>query len=259
MQPRSRLYTVLATAGLTVALAACSSSSGPKAPTPQALASHFDSIYSALLDRGTDEDSMIGEIVAITTVTPTGYGSQQGSFSVTTGSGTATWKGYTIELASTGNDGDSEFVSVAFSDNNLSQLVFATADYDNGGYEGGDALALLNLTTGGNDVTYTGSAGVTSVGNTCPTFQSGLASAPIIAEFTSGATGCVQAAFNIGIAATFPDSLGALSTVSISNATFDGIRFSAPESGPSHVARIPSRIAALGLRLRNLRSAHTAR
>jgi hypothetical protein len=258
MPSRSRLYTVLATAGLG-ALAACSSSSGPKAPTPQALATHFDSIYSALLSQGTDLDSMIGELVAITAVTPPAYGSQQGSFSVTTGSGAATWKGYTIELASTGNDGDSEFVSVAFSDNNLSQLVFATADYDNGGFEGGEAVALINLATLGTSISYTGSAGVASVGNTCPTLQSGLASEPVIAQFTQGATGCEQAKFNIAIAATFPDSLGALSSVSISNATFDGIRFSAPESGPSHVAPIPSRIAALGLRLRNFRSAHTVR
>src|ERR1700722_15068992 len=128
MHPRSRWSTVLATAGLG-APAACSSSTSPKPPTPHALASHFDSIYSSLVARGDDQDSLIGDIVAIAAVAPPAYGSPQASFTVTTGSGTATWHGYTIELATTGAGGDSTFATLAFSDNNLSQLIFAEITY----------------------------------------------------------------------------------------------------------------------------------
>src|SRR3984957_20781421 len=72
MQPRSRLYTVLAATGITLALAACSSSTSPKPPTPHALASPFDSIYSSLVARGDAQESLIGEIVAIAAVAPPG-------------------------------------------------------------------------------------------------------------------------------------------------------------------------------------------
>ena len=262
MQPRSRLSTVLAATGLTLALAACSSSTSPKPPTPHALASHFDSIASSLLAQGTDEDSMIGEIVAIAAVAPPAYGSPQASFTVTTGSGTATWHGYTIELATTGSSGDSTFATLAFSDNNLSQLIFAVSSYNACGPEGGMAIALagLNTSTGGDDSTFTGSAGLVSQGNACPALQSGLATAFIIDEVTEEASACAQATFNVTFNATFPTSanLGPLSTISVSNVTFDGIRFSAPE-GPSHVAPIPSRVAALAQRLRNMRLVHTTR
>jgi hypothetical protein len=257
MPLRSRRSTVLVTAGVVLTLAACSSSTTPKPPTPQALASHFDSIYSALNAAQTSEDSTIAEILALTAVTPPAYGSAQSSFTVTTGSGAATWKGYTLELASTG-DGDSSFITAAFSDNNLSQLVFAENDYNACGPEGGSAIALVGLTKGADDLTYTGSAGLASVGNSCPALQSGLASGPLIAEFSNGAS-CEQATFNISIAATFPDSLGPLSTVTISNATFDGVRLSGTAVGPIHVAPVPSRVAALGLRLRALHMARTAR
>jgi hypothetical protein len=258
MPLRSRRSTVLVTAGVALTLAACSSSTTPKPPTPQQLASHFDSIYSALNAAQTGEDSTIAEIIALTAVAPPAYGSAQSSFTVTTGSGAATWKGYTLELASTGDGGDSSFITAAFSDNNLSQLVFAENDYNACGPEGGSAIALVGLSKGSDDLTYTGSAGLASVGNSCPALQSGLASGPLIADFSNGAS-CEQATFNVSIAATFPDSLGALSTVSISNATFDGVRLSGTEVGTIHVAPVPSRVAALGLRLRALHMARTAR
>ena len=254
--PLPNRRSVVTTVSLSVVLAACSSSTtSPKGPSPQALATHFDSIYSALLAAGTEQDSTTADIIGVATVAPPAYGSPQASFTVNTGAGIATWKGYTIEFAETSANGDSEFATVAFSDNNLSQLIFVTADYDQNGYKGGDALALLNLTTRGDVITLRNSASLASTGSECPALQPGLASAAVI-DTLVGTADCEHATFAISINASFTN-IGALTLVSMSNATFDGVRFS--EGAASRVAPIPSRIAALGLRLRNFRSAHTAR
>jgi hypothetical protein len=261
MHPRSRRPTILATAALALTFAACSSSTSPKSPSPQSLATHYDSIYSALVAAGTSADSEVATLVAIATVLPPAYGSPQSTFTVTTASGTATWKGYTLETAAA--NADSSFLTVAFSDNNLSQVIFAESDYDAAGPVAGGAVALvgLSLSTGGDDSTFTGSATVASVGHACPALQSGLASAPVLASLTDQVTACAHATFNVSFSATFfaSENLGALSSISISNATFDGVQLSGALIGPSHVAPGPSRLAALMLRLRNLRAAHAVR
>ena len=240
---------VVTTVGLSVVLAACSSSTSPNSSSPHSLATHYDSIYSALVAAGTSEDSDIAALVAIAIIIPPAYGSPQSLFTVTTGSGTATWKGYTLETAAANSD--SSFLTAAFSDNNLSQVIFAESDYDASGPVAGGAVALLDLSTGGNDSTFTGSAVVASIDKTCPALQSGLASAPFLASLTDQVTACAQATFNVSFNATFfaSDNLGPLSTISVSNATFGGVQLSGSLIGPTHVAPGPSRLAALMLRL----------
>jgi hypothetical protein len=261
MQLRTRL-SVVATVGLTMVLAACSSSTAPSAPpTPQALATHFDSIYSSLLAQGTEQDSEIADLVAVYVELSPAYGSQDATFNVTTASGTSKWLGYTFEGATTGAGGDSIFYAVIFSDLNLSNVVVTEMEYNSSGVQSGaSALAIAGLANGGSSTSFSGSVGVASTGAACAV-ESGLAAGPVIAEFvgTDAAT-CTFATFGVSFQASFSpsDNLGALTSVTVSNATFNGLRFMLP-AGPSHVAPIPSRLAAAALRLRALTSAHKAR
>jgi hypothetical protein len=257
MQLRSRPYAVVATAALTAALtlvlAACSSSStGPTTPTPQQIATHFDSMYSALLAQGTPMDSEIADLLAIAGELPPAYGAPQGSTIVTTASGTQAWNGFTFEVANTGVDGDSSFVTFLYKDLSLSQAIVAETNYNVCGNTGGEAFAITNLTTGGGDSTYSGSATVASTGSAACTLQSGLAAGPaIVNQF--GTYACQPATFQVSFQATFfgDENLGALSTVSVSNASFSGVRLYQAVTA-STVARIPSRLAAVGARLRAL-------
>jgi hypothetical protein len=253
MQPRFRRHAVVAAATLTLGLAACSSSNttGPSGPTAAQLATHFDSIYSALLAQGTSLDSEFAGFVAFGGEAPAAFGAQQASFTVTTQSGTQTWKGLTYEEAFTGSGGDSSFITFLYSDLTLDELMIAETDYPTSGQPGGEGLVLLNFQTGGFDSTYTGSASVTSTGTTACSLQTGLAADSLInVEFTGGS--CQPATFQVSFQMTFPtaDGAGTLSSVSVSNAAFDGVRLY-QAAAASHVAHTPSRLAALGMALRD--------
>jgi hypothetical protein len=259
MRPVSRRYAVVATAALTLVLAACGSSNttGPKTPTPQALATHFDSIYSAYLATGTSNDTALGRYIAEFFEVPPAYGASLSSFTVTTASGTQTWQGFTYEYASTGSSGDSTFLTVAFSDLNLSHFVVTTMNYNSGGFSDGNVFAVVNWTHGGFDSTFSGAASLLSTGATC-SLQTGLAAGSYITSGVGASTACELAKFQVSFQATFAagDSLGALSSMSISSDTFNGVRLSNPIV-VSHVAPIPSKFAALGLRLSELPIWHT--
>jgi hypothetical protein len=259
MQPVFRRYAVVATAALTLVLAACSSSNttGPKTPTPQALATHFDSLYSAYLAAGTSNDTGIGRYIAEFFEVPPAYGASLSPFTVTTASGTQTWQGFTYEYASTGASGDSTFLTVAFSDLNLSHFVVVETNYNSSGYTGGNAFAIVNWTHGGPDSTFSGSASLLSTGATC-SLQTGLAAGIFITNGVGASTACELAKFQVSFQATFAagDSLGTLSSMSISNDTFNGVRLSNPIA-VSHVAPIPSKLAAFGLSLSDLPGWHT--
>ncbi|HWZ60351.1 MAG TPA: hypothetical protein VNW46_15335 [Gemmatimonadaceae bacterium] len=260
MQPGSRRYAVVATAALTLVLSACGSSNttGPKTPTPQALATHFDSLYSAYLAAGTSNDTLIARYVAFFFETPPAYGAGLASFTVTTASGTQTWKGFTFEGAATSPTSDSTFITVAFSDLNLTQFVVVEGQYNSSGLVSGSALAATGsfATGSGNDSTFTSSASVLSTGATCSQ-QTGLAAGTTITQFV-GYPSCQLGSFQISFHVTFFASagLGALSSIAISPTTFNGVRFYGPNS-PSHVAPIPSKLAAFGLSLSELPGWHT--
>jgi hypothetical protein len=251
MPPHHRRTAILlATTALTLGAAACgSSNTGPKTPSAHSLAIHFDSIYSSLLAQGTSADSLIAEYVAIYGETGPAYGAPLASFAVTTTSGTSAWNGFTYEAANTGAGGDSIFYTVIFNNLNLAQVVIARMNYSTSGtFASGSALAVLGLTTGGGDSTFTGSASVLSTGSSC-SLQTGLQADSLLTVWTSGYA-CQSARFQISFQITFPTSanVGALSTVSITNAPFSGDRFYAAATG-NRPAPIPSRAAALTMRL----------
>jgi hypothetical protein len=208
------------------------------------------------LAAGTHNDSSYAVAVVQYFEFAPAYGASLASFTVTTASGTQTWKGFTFEGATTvtsGNKGDSVFYTVAFSDLNLTQFVIAQMLYDSTGLAGAAAIASTNFfASSGIDTTFTGSASLLSTGATCSQ-QAGLAAAAVLTTWAGTASNCQLGKFQVSFQATFPAhyGLGALSSISISNTTFNGVRVY-QASTASHVAAIPSKLAALGMQLSRL-------
>jgi hypothetical protein len=246
MQTRSRQYAVVASVALTMVLAACSSSTSPKQITPAQLAEHFDSIYSADLAAGTGLDSNAARNVAELVEVAAAYGGGEASVTVTTASGTQSWKGVGFIFLGTS---DTEYVSALYPNRDLQQVVISLVDMSGGVADGFAAASVDGLASGPNDSTITGeTASLLSTGATCSQ-QSGLAAASVLTGFVGTSVACTLAKFQVSFSAVFPAAagLGALESVSVTNATIIGPMFA---STGSHVVAIPSKGAALALRLR---------
>jgi hypothetical protein len=248
MLTRSRQSAIVAATALAVGLAACSSSTAPKPETASQLAVHFDSMYAALVGADNGADSEAAFDLAILVENSPAYGSLDAPFTITTATGTQTWRGLTWEIAEA--SGDSEFLTAVYNNRNLSQVIFVEQDYTNNVQTEVDAGATTDLFHSiHDDSVVTGSAAVISTGATCA-LQSGLGAGTFLSELFTGAA-CESAKFNISFAVTFPDStagaLGPLTAVSASNATFSGPRFTAV--AVQRVVAIPSRTAAVLMRV----------
>jgi hypothetical protein len=261
---KSRYAIAVATTALAATLAACGSgSTSPNGPSPQSLAEHFDSIYSSLLAQGTAQDTLVALFVAAYVEVGPAYGAHEASFTATTANGTAGWNGFSFEEAVTAADGDSLFYTVAYDNLSLSNFLVTRVLYSNNGTnQGGQALGVLNLSTYNVDSTFSGSSTINSTGNAC-TLQTGLAAdtimTAVLTEQLGAGYACQFASFTNNIDVVFPVNagLGPLETVSITGATFNGVRFSGTGSGASHiVSAIPSRRAAVLQRLEAFWNAH---
>jgi len=248
---KNRLIAVASTA-LVVGLAACGSSNsptGPTAPTPAQLASFFDSIYSADLAAGTAADSEAAVLVAeLLELTPA-LGGHRTTISVTTGSGTQSWYGFEYGV----NDGpDSEFVTIAYSDNNLTNVLLAEEAVDSSTSHTEAAIYTDNFQTGVGDSVATVSGAVTSVGSSC-SLQSGLAADALITNYTEDVT-CQLASYNVSASVVFAASsnLGALQSISFSNVGFNGVMFT--DISGQHATPGPTRVAGAIRRLMALQA-----
>jgi hypothetical protein len=104
-------------------LAACSSgtTTGPNGLSAAQLATHFDSIYSALLAGGTTADTGAGQAIASYVELGPAYGGVDVPITVTTDSGTQTWRGVAYEEVA--SSGFTSVTTAIYSDRNLSQLI----------------------------------------------------------------------------------------------------------------------------------------
>jgi hypothetical protein len=244
MHIRRRRYTVVASvAFLLVLAAACSSSTSPTpATTPAQLAEQFDAIYSTDLAAGTSADSNAARNVAEYAELAPAYGASEASFTVTTASGTQAWHGVAYAIAE--NATDTVYILGLYPNRSLQTALLVLIEMSNGTSEGALAAISVNgLISGPDDSVTTGTATTLSTGATCSE-QSGLVADAYLTEYLAGES-CESAKFQASFSAVFQaaDGLGALESVSATNATFNGALFQ--PSGGSHMVAIPSKAAGL--------------
>src|ERR1700722_13019057 len=251
MQTRSQRYVGGAAIALTVVLAACSSSTAPPKPlTSQQVALDIDQAYAGALAAGTADDSNAASLIAEFIEPGPAYGGTESSVTVTTGSGTQTW--HAVGFAVDDGTGDSTFVTAMYPDRDLQTAMVVLMGTQDGTVKGGEALLSTTRLVSGGDTSFTsGAATLVSKGSGTCSLQSGLAANASLSALLIAT--CTPAKWQVSFAVTFPTAanLGPLTTVSVSNLTINGPLF-VSSSGPSRVVGIPSKGAAMALRLRAL-------
>jgi hypothetical protein len=232
---RSRIV-VLAGAALTILLAACSTSRnlGPTQPASQALANHFDTIYTNLVNEGSDTDLTIADMIAIGAELSPGFSGVSSPVTVTTAGGAAAWSGVAYEIVTAGGPFDSAFITFVYNDPAVDQAVLTETNYT-GGTATGNAYIILNASSPGSanvffDSSYTGAGSVISTGRAGSCSLTGGINAANSIDSTlltvQDTTTCQPAKLQTSFTAGFfaADSLGALTTASIPSTTFTGVR-----------------------------------
>jgi hypothetical protein len=207
-----------------VAAAACSDSTGPGQQTAAQVAAHFDSI-AIRANAQSDTNSAYGVRSFLTTLIelPAALGAVPSTVSVTTASGVEQWKAYELlEVMSPGSSNtDSSFILLAFrdADAHTAIAVFfdSTGTAQDGGIITGDTISV-------NPSQGAGTTSLTSTSTTCAT-PSGSLHNPQLG--TLAISQCNLAKFRTSLALTSPTTPGmdaALTTVTFTNATVNGVR-----------------------------------
>jgi hypothetical protein len=252
MHPRRSRIVVLAGAALTILLGACSTTRnlGPTQPASQALANHFDTIYTNLVNEGSDTDLTIADLIAIGAELGPGFSGVSSPVTVTTTSGPAAWSGVAYEIVTAGGPFDSAFITFVYNDPAVDQGVLTETDYT-GGTASGAAYVVLNASAPGSanvffDSAYTGAGSVISTGragscsltsplNAANSIDSTLAT---VQDTTTCQPAKLQTSFTAGFFGA--DTLGALTTVSIPSTTFTGVRLTGNFPQASRVVVSPT-------------------
>jgi hypothetical protein len=213
------------------------------------LAAHFDTMFQTDSAQGTEGGTEAAQLIAILFEAAPALGGTQSTFTATTSSGTATWHG--VALAGVIDAADTAYITGIYPNDNLQQAIGVVAYSQSSPVVFGTANGFSTLATDGTLNSFAGQ--ILSTGSAC-SLQSNLAADPVINQFisNSGFT-CLSGVMNISFSVSFPptDSLGAMSSTSISNATFHGpVVFPA---GGQHVVSVPSKGAALFMKLESLR------
>jgi hypothetical protein len=206
----TRIVAAAVLAGL--AITGCSKGS-PTGPTSASLAAHLDSLYVAAIAANTPGNTNRAQILSIMELA-VAFGNPPKNVTVTTASGTQTWKELGLAVVDTSSSPTtSEYLSVAYSDANVTNAIFAEVDAS--GASADTSAGLLAADT--IEVTGTGTvaASVLSNGGAC-TIASGLTN-PIFGE--AAAFKCNLATMQFAVNETFPATTGvAASLESISYA-----------------------------------------
>jgi hypothetical protein len=220
---------ILGSTALVLCLTACGSDGAvaPKGPTPAASAEFFDSIYAAYLSKGTPTDSGAAYIVASVLEFAPAYGARRSTVQVTTAAGVQNWPAFTFAAAYDAFN-DSGFTTIAYSDDGLTNVLLIAQEEVGGTWSGYAELYQDSLRTFSYTSTVSGVARLLSVGGACGP-QAGLRAEAIVIT-RSESLSCRSATYNISATVEFQPAagLGALQTVSISNASFDGPFFMEP-------------------------------
>jgi hypothetical protein len=212
--------------------AACGSDStgpgdGDGGATP-ILARHFDSLYVQAKAQSTSDTMFKFRSVALSDLElPAAFGATPTNISVTTASGTETWKGFVFEevLTDGGTPTDSGRLVLAYRDPDAHTLI-VTAFLANGASTG--ASLVTNDTVVVHANANAGSVTLVSTGAECPAAPSGLTN-PVIA--TANEATCLSATFTATLTLGFPATDGvdaALTQISFPTTTFSGVRFQDP-------------------------------
>ena len=225
--PRLTLAAALTILAVTAACGGDSTGPGGGGTTPN-LATHFDSLYVAAKAQSASDTMFKFRSVALSDLElPAAFGATATSITVTTASGTETWKGLVFEevLTSGGAPSDSGRFVLAYRDRDAHTLFVTTLRRD--GTSVGASL-VTNDTVVVHANSNAGSVTLTSVGSACPAPPSGLTN-PVIA--TAGQATCTAATFSATLTLGFPATAGvdaALTQISFPATTFAGVRFVDP-------------------------------
>jgi hypothetical protein len=222
----SRLAVVAAFAVLAVTAACGSDSTGPiDGGTPPNLARHFDSLYVQAKAQSTSDTMFRIRSVALSDLElPAAFGATPTNLTVTTASGTETWKGFVFEEVRTdnGTPSDSGRFVLAYRDADAHTLIVTTLRSDG---TSTDASLVTNDTILVAANANAGSVTLVSSGAACPAAPSGLIN-PVIATANTGT--CLSATFTATLTLGFPATAGvdaALRQISFPTTTFAGVRF----------------------------------
>jgi hypothetical protein len=225
-------FAFVAAIAIITATAACGSdSTGPVDDnTPPSLARHFDTLYTQAKAQSTTDTLYELRAAALSDLElSAAFGATPTNLTVTTASGTETWKGFVFEevLANGGTPTDSGRLVLAYRDADAHTFIVTTF-LANGSSPG--ALLVTNDTVVVHANANAGSATLESTGAACPAAPAGLAN-PVIA-IANQAT-CLSATFSAALTLGFPATAGvdaALTHISFPATTFSGVRFQDPSA-----------------------------
>jgi hypothetical protein len=233
---------------LAAGLAACGSSSatGPKNLTPAQLATYYDSSWQADFAKHTLSDSAAGLYTVEFLELVSAFGGSRATVSVTTGSGTQSWYGFTYGVYA---GADTGVVTVAYSDNNLTNFLVVESENENNSQFA--EMFTGRFTAEAEDSVATVTSTLNSVGSSC-SLQSGLVADTLYYNSIASDYTCQLANFTTSASVVFPAAadFGSLQTVSFSNLGTNGILLT--ETAGQHVTVGPTRIAGVMQRLRAL-------
>jgi hypothetical protein len=229
-----RLAFVAAFVIIAVTAACGSDSTGPGDGGSQPiLAKHFDSLYVRAKAQSTSDTMFNFRSVALSDLElPAAFGATPTSITITTASGTETWKGFVFEevRTSSGTPTDSGRLVLAYRDADAHTLI-VTAFLANGTSTG--ASLVTNDTVVVHASASSGSVTLVSTGAACPAPPAGLTN-PVIA--TANQATCLSATFSATLTLGFPATTGvdaALTQISFPATTFSGVRFQDPFTATS--------------------------
>lgn len=229
-----RLAFVAAITIVAVTAACGSDSTGPgDGGSPPSLARHFDSLYVQAKAQSTSDTMFHFRSVALSDLElPSAFGATPMNITVTTASGTETWKGFVFEevLTNSGAPADSGRLVLAYRDADAHTLI-VTAFLANGSSAGATLVSNDTVVVQAN--ANAGSVTLLSTGAACPTAPSGLTN-PVIA--TANQATCLSASFSATLTLGFPATAGvdaALTHIAFPATTFAGVRFQDPFTATS--------------------------
>lgn len=192
------------------------------------LARHFDSLYVTAKAQSASDTNYDFRAVALSDLElPAAFGATAANITVTTASGTETWKAMVFEevLTNSGAPADSGRFILAYRDSDAHTLV-VTVILADGSIAGGSLVA--NDTVVVQASAKAGLVTLTSTGAACNSPPSGLTNLVIS---TANQATCLSATFGASLNFTFPSKAGvdaALTHVSFPLTTFAGVRFQDP-------------------------------
>lgn len=235
MPVRTPLWRSVAVITAAIAAAACGSdsSTGPKGATASATATQLDAVFSARLAAATSGgDSAIAYFIASYFELAPAYGARPASVNVTTGAGTAAWQGFTIELmeqpnGTDANTGDSTFLTVVYPNAALTTALIFETDYDSTGLRVAGADLIYDTDSVVTTLNIGASVAPHPLGAACA-LQTGLAADSILTSVTGSYLTCAAATFTQFATMVFAAAPGldaSLQNISMSDVTFNGVRF----------------------------------